>query len=158
MSRIQTRGQEFSFVNSNDIIKDVLDILQISIEETKATINYQKLPLIMGDKFQLTQLWQNLISNAIKFHSEKPLIINITVEDKINQWLFAVEDNGIGIAPEFKERIFIIFQRLHRQEHYEGTGIGLALCQKIINRHGGKIWVESDIGKGAKFLFTIPKT
>ncbi len=111
----------------------------------------------MGDKFQITQLWQNLISNALKFHSEKSLTINITVEEKRDKWLFSIEDNGIGISPEFQERIFVIFQRLQSQENYDGTGIGLALCQKIILRHGGKIWVKSDIGKGAKFLFTIPK-
>lgn len=157
LSRIQTRGQEFSLVNCHEVIQDVLDILQISIEEKKATITYQQLPLIIGDKFQITQLWQNLISNALKFHSEKSLTINITVEEKRDKWLFSIEDNGIGISPEFQERIFVIFQRLHSQENYEGTGIGLALCQKIILRHGGKIWVKSDIGKGAKFLFTIPK-
>jgi light-regulated signal transduction histidine kinase (bacteriophytochrome) len=157
LSRIQTRGQEFSLVNCNDVMEDVFNILRISIEEKKATITYQGLPSIIGDKFQMTQLWQNLISNALKFHSEQPLKINIKAENKIDEWLFSIEDNGIGISPEFHERIFIIFQKLHSQDRYEGTGIGLALCQKIITRHRGKIWVESDKGKGTKFLFTIPK-
>ncbi|BAQ64797.1 multi-sensor signal transduction histidine kinase [Geminocystis sp. NIES-3709] len=158
LSRIQTRGQEFSLVNCNEIIQDILEILQISIKETNAEITYKQLPIIMGDKFQLTQLWQNLISNSLKFHSDRPLTINLTVQSLIDQWLFCVEDNGIGISPEFQERIFVVFQRLHTQDKYKGTGIGLALCQKIVTRHGGKIWVESDLGKGSKFFFTIPKS
>ncbi|BAQ62807.1 two-component hybrid sensor and regulator [Geminocystis sp. NIES-3708] len=157
LSRIQTKGKEFILLNCNQIIEEVLDIFQISMEEKKAKIIYQKLPHIMGDKFQITQLWQNLISNALKFHSNKPIIINITVESLQNEWLFCVEDNGIGIPVKFQEKIFIVFQRLYSSDQYEGTGIGLALCQKIVTRHGGKIWVQSEIEKGSKFFFTIPK-
>lgn len=157
LSRIQTKAKEFISLDCNQIIKEVLDIFQISIEEKKAKITYQKLPHIMGDKFQITQLWQNLISNALKFHSNKPITINITVESLQNQWLFCIEDNGIGIPIEFQEKIFIIFQRLYPSDQYDGTGIGLALCQKIVTRHGGRIWVQSEIEKGSKFFFTIPK-
>lgn len=157
LSRIQSRGKDFTLLNCNEIIEDVLDILQISIEEKNAKITYQNLPSVMGDKFQITQLWQNLISNALKFHGDKPTIINITVESIENKWQFCVEDNGIGIPSEFQEKIFIIFQRLYSSHEYEGTGIGLALCQKIITRHGGNIWVQSEKEENTKFYFTIPK-
>lgn len=111
----------------------------------------------MADKSQLIQLWQNLISNAIKFNRSPQPIVEITVESLEEEWRFCVADNGIGIAPEFHERIFIIFQRLHSDTEFEGTGVGLAICRKIVTRHGGKIWVESEEGKGAKFYFTLPK-
>jgi chemotaxis family two-component system sensor kinase Cph1 len=112
---------------------------------------------LQGDESRLRQLLINLIGNAIKFHGEEPPRVHVSVKADGNQRVFSVRDNGIGIAPEFKERIFLIFQRLHGNEKYSGTGIGLAVCKKIVECHGGRIWVESEVGKGATFYFTLPK-
>ncbi len=130
--------------------------LRASIQESNAKIIYDKLPTVNIDPVQLTQLFQNLIGNAIKFRSEKPLEIHISATHKDNTWQFVVKDNGIGIEKQYAERIFLIFQRLHTRKQYPGTGIGLALCKKIVERHGGKIWMESEPGKGSTFYFTIP--
>lgn len=156
-SRVATRGKEFAPVDSNEIIRTVLNNLQISIKKNNAVIHYDNLPQIMGDDIQLMQLFQNLISNSMKFKSSKTPEITIQAEDEGNNWLFSVRDNGIGIDPQFRDRIFVIFQRLHEREEYPGTGIGLAVCKKIVERHGGEIWVESEPGKGSAFYFTLPK-
>ncbi|MCX8078863.1 MAG: ATP-binding protein [Geminocystis sp.] len=157
LSRIHTRAREFTPVDCNEVLQEALENLKIAIAEKNAQVKAEKLPTVMADRFQLIQLWQNLVSNAIKFNRSPIPIVEITAESLEGEWRFCVADNGIGIAPEFRERIFIIFQRLHSDMEFEGTGIGLAICRKIVTRHGGKIWVESEEGKGAKFYFTLPK-
>lgn len=157
-SRVQTSKEKFELVNINEVVKETLEILQISIEEAKVDITYSEFPSVFGSKFQLIQLWQNLLSNAIKFRSHRPVKIDLTVKCLSEDWLFCVADNGIGISSEFQEKIFVVFKRLHNRDKYEGTGIGLAICKKIVVHHGGKIWVESEENQGAKFYFTIPKT
>ncbi|HEX2963098.1 MAG TPA: CHASE domain-containing protein [Ignavibacteriales bacterium] len=156
-SRVATRGKPFAAVDAGEIIRTVLNNLQISIKNNNAVITYGSLPRVVGDDIQLMQLFQNLISNSMKFRSNKVPEITVKAEDRGQEWLFSVHDNGIGIDPQFKERIFIIFQRLHEREEYPGTGIGLAVCKKIVERHGGRIWVESEPGEGSTFFFTLPK-
>ncbi|OGW30817.1 MAG: hypothetical protein A2X54_05815 [Nitrospirae bacterium GWF2_44_13] len=154
-SRVETRGKPFEDVNAAEILGNAISNLKIIIEENGAVITAGSLPVIRGDENQLIQLFQNLIANAIKFKSEKPPYIHISAERKDAEWLFSVKDNGIGIAQEYKERIFNIFQRLHGRE-YPGVGIGLSICRRIVEKHGGKIYFESEIGKGTIFYFTIP--
>ena len=119
-------------------------------------VEHDRLPIVMGDKLQFGQLLQNLIGNAIKYHGDEPPRVHVSAEQKGHEWVFSVRDNGIGIDPQYAERVFVIFQRLHTREEYAGTGIGLAICKKIVERHGGRIWVESQLGSGATFYFTIP--
>jgi chemotaxis family two-component system sensor kinase Cph1 len=131
--------------------------LEGAIANSGATIARCELPTILADETQMVQLFQNLIGNAIKYRSQEPPVVQVGALDQEGQWLFWVHDNGIGIDPKYAERIFAIFQRLHTQEEYSGTGIGLAIAAKIVERHGGRIWVESEVGKGATFYFTIPE-
>ncbi len=156
-SRVGTRGNPFQLTNVQDVLDQVCTDLQFVIADHQAQIIYQNLPTIMADKTQLAQVFQNLISNAIKFRSDEQPLIQITAKQQNNDWLFTVTDNGIGIDPKFTERIFVIFQRLHTRDKYPGTGIGLAVCKKIVERHGGHIWFESNHPQGTKFLFTLPK-
>ncbi|MEZ4674087.1 MAG: ATP-binding protein [Caldilineaceae bacterium] len=157
-SRVGTRGQAFSQVNMRQVLEQVLDNLQVAIQDRNAQITVGVLPPVMGDATQLGQLMQNLLTNALKFCEAKVPIIQITVarEMPASEWVFTVRDNGIGIDPEYFERIFLIFQRLHTRSEYPGTGIGLAICKKIVERHGGRIWVESKPNSGTSFCFTIP--
>jgi signal transduction histidine kinase len=155
-SRVGTRGRPFQPTDCLKILNRVLDNLKVYIEENRGVVTHNTLPTVMADATQLTQLFQNLVSNSIKFHSQNPPEIHIGAERRDGEWVFSVRDNGIGIAPEHTERIFLIFQRLHTRSEYPGTGIGLAICKKIVERHGGRIWVESEPSQGSTFHFTIP--
>ena len=155
-SRVGTRGKPFEPTDCEDILVQVLTNLKLAIEDTDAVLTHDTLPTVMADGSQLVQLLQNLIENAIKFRVDAPPHVHVSAEQKGNEWEFSVVDNGIGIKREFFERIFVIFQRLHSKDEYSGTGIGLAVCKKIVERHGGRIWVESEPGKGTTFFFTIP--
>lgn len=156
-SRVGTRGREFKPTKSQTVLDQTLAMLQLAIQENQATISCDALPTVLADSGQLGQLFQNLIGNALKFHSDEPVMIHIGAESQNGEWLFSVKDNGIGMDPKYKDRIFAIFQRLHTREEYSGTGIGLAVCKKIVERHNGRIWVESEPGKGSTFFFTMPK-
>ena len=156
-SRVTTRGSKLQLVDSNEVLGMAVASLGESIRESNALVTNDELPQVMADQTQLAQVFQNLISNAIKFRDANPPLIHISARADGPNWLFSVKDNGIGIEPQYKDRIFVIFQRLHTREEYPGTGIGLALCQRIVNRHGGEIWFDSNPGDGSTFYFTIPK-
>lgn len=155
-SRVKSHGHPFELTDSSAIIEMVLASLNLQVQENQAVIHVDHLPQIMADPIQLAQVFQNLISNAIKFCKSIPPEIHISASQDNHFWQFAVKDNGIGIEPQHFERIFIIFRRLHTQDEYPGNGIGLSICQRIITRHGGRIWVESTPGLGSTFFFTIP--
>jgi len=148
---------EMEAVDLNETLKATLDNLKHSISESRAEIKAKILPTVTGDPSQLNQLFQNLIGNAVKYRGKESPAIDIGFEEGVREWNFFIRDNGIGISPEHHQKVFVLFQRLHRKDEYGGTGIGLALCKKIIDRHGGSIWVESELGKGSTFRFTIPK-
>ena len=128
----------------------------MAIQEGGVTISHEPLPAVFADDVQLIQLFQNLIGNAIKFRSTDKPMVHIGCQRRDNDWLFSVRDNGIGIDPDHAERIFVLFQRLHDRQAYPGTGIGLALCKRIVERHGGTIWVNSEPNQGSTFYFTLP--
>lgn len=155
-SRVGTRGKDFGAVDCEAILMTTLQSLKVAIGESGAVIHYDPLPTVSGDGTQIGQLFQNLLGNALKYRNGNRPEIHVSCLQNENFWQFSVGDNGIGIDPQFAEKIFVIFQRLHTKEQYSGTGIGLAVCKKIVERHGGNIWVESDLGKGATFYFTIP--
>ena len=155
-SRVGTRGKPFKPADCKVIFREARDNLMKAIEESGAVITQDPFPMVLGDEVQLIQLFQNLVANAIKFRSQEPIQIQVSAEKRGQEWVFAIKDNGIGIAPEQQERIFSIFQRLHHRSEYPGTGIGLAICKKIVERHGGRIWVESQPGEGSTFYFSIP--
>jgi light-regulated signal transduction histidine kinase (bacteriophytochrome) len=157
-SRVTTKAREFEPTDLQSVLDRVLFDLDVSITENEASISYGSLPVVLADSVQFTQLFQNLISNAIKFRSEKTPKIEISAKKETDQWLFSVKDNGIGIDPKYSERIFEVFKRLNKREEYPGTGIGLSICKKIVERHGGRICVESEPGKGSTFYFTLPVT
>lgn len=157
-SRVATRGKEFELVDTKEILENTISNLHAAINENDAQITHENLPKVMADKRQMIQLFQNLIGNAIKF--KKPGIppkIHIKTRKNKNEYVFGVQDNGIGIEKQYMERIFIIFQRLHTRDEYDGTGIGLAVSKRIVERHGGTIWVESEPSAGSTFYFTIPE-
>jgi signal transduction histidine kinase len=160
-SRIETHGAPLHPTDATDAFTGALWNLDTAIADAAAVVTHDPLPMVLADPPQLTLLFQNLIGNAIKFRSEAPPCIHIAVRRLAGQdtaapaWEFAVRDNGIGIEPQYRERIFGVFQRLHTQQAYPGTGIGLAICQRIVERHGGRIWVESEEGQGATFFFTL---
>ena len=156
-SRVGTKGKPFQPTSLEQIFERVLKNLSVSIDESHATVTCDPLPTVFADDLQMLQLFQNLIGNGIKFRSsERAPVIHVSVKNLKDAWEFSVTDNGIGIAPEYYNRIFIIFNRLHTRDEYPGSGIGLAICKKIVERHGGSIWVESIIGEGTTFRFTIP--
>ncbi|MDD1428316.1 ATP-binding protein [Dolichospermum sp. ST_sed9] len=155
-SKVNTLEIAFQVIEGEKVLDCVLRNLRQRIAETGATITHDPLPTIMADETQLIQLFLNLINNAIKFRSSQPLNIHIGVKKLENEWLFFIQDNGIGIDPQFSDRIFMIFQRLYTRDEYPGTGMGLTICKKIIEYHRGRIWVESQLGQGATFYFTIP--
>jgi PAS domain S-box-containing protein len=155
-SRVSMHGKLFDQTDMNEALKQALFSLQIAIEENQALITQDNLPVLNVDAVQMAQLFQNLIGNAIKFHGQEPPRIHVSARQAGEMWIFAVKDNGIGIDPRFSERIFVLFQRLHDRSEYSGTGIGLAICKRIVERHQGKIWVDSEPGQGATFYFTLP--
>lgn len=169
-TRVSTKGRAFSPVNTPRVLDEQVANLAASIEEAQATIKRPPLPEVWGDSVQIGQLFQNLIGNAIKFRNEHPVRIEIaakqqdppkffdTGSDRVPYWQFSVSDNGIGIDPAYQARLFKIFQRLHTRQEYPGTGVGLALCKRIVERHGGHIWLESEANKGTTFFFTLPVT
>ena len=154
-SRVNTGGRQFEPTAMETVLKAALDNLTNAVKESHGIITHDPLPAVMGDDKQLAQLFQNLLSNAVKFGGAQPPRIHISAKQADGEWLFSVRDHGIGIDPQYGDRIFVIFQRLHTREQFPGTGIGLAICKKIVERHGGRIWVESELGKGATFYFTM---
>jgi light-regulated signal transduction histidine kinase (bacteriophytochrome) len=155
-TRAGGESQEVAAVDGNTLLARVLTDLQLAIAESGATITHDPLPTVFGDATRLGQVVQNLIGNALKFRGPTPPQIHVSAQREGKQWQFAVRDNGIGIDPAHAGRLFQVFRRLHTRQEYPGTGIGLAICKKIIERHGGRIWVESEVGKGATFFFTLP--
>jgi PAS domain S-box-containing protein len=155
-SRVGTRAKGFELIDCTAALDRALANLKAAIDASGAVVTHGPLPAVVHDNLLLVQLFQNLIGNAIKFHVEAPPRVHVTAEQKAEEWVFAVRDNGIGIDPQYAQRIFTIFQRLHTNEEYSGTGIGLAICKKIVERRGGRIWVESQPGSGSTFYFTVP--
>ena len=151
MNGINLKPVDFSLALDKAVLK-----LKTAIEESGAIVTHDELPTVMADDSQITRLFQNLMDNAIKFHGKEAVRVHISAERKDNEWVFSVRDNGIGIVPHARERIFLVFQRLHARGEYPGTGIGLAICKRIVEQHGGRIWVESELQKGSTFYFTIP--
>ncbi len=155
-SRVGTRGKDPAPTDCEAVLDRALFNLQASIGESGAEVTHDPLPTVMADDVQLAQVFQNLVGNALKFRGDQPPRIHVTAERDGTTWRFSVRDNGIGIDPGYADRIFVIFQRLHGREQYPGTGIGLSICKKVVERHGGRIWVESEPGRGATFFFTVP--
>jgi signal transduction histidine kinase len=155
-SRVGTNARPLTRSNCEETLARTLASLQVAIKESGATITHDDLPIVLADETQIGQLLQNLLGNAIKYRGKNPPEIHVGCKRDGGYWLFSIKDNGIGIDPQYSERIFVIFQRLHTRDEYSGTGIGLAICKKIVDRHGGKIWVESEPGQGTTCFFTIP--
>jgi signal transduction histidine kinase len=150
------RNRTRTHLASDAAVREALKNLQAALQESGAVVHHGGLPAVGADRMQLVQLFQNLIGNAIKFRGEKAPVITVRAETSESEWVFSVSDNGIGIAAEHLEAVFVIFQRLHTRTEYPGNGVGLAICKKIVEQHGGRIWVESKAGEGASFKFTLP--
>ncbi len=156
-SRVETRARPFSHVNLNEVADRVLMNLKVQIEENKVDIFIEPLPMVMADEQQMVQLMQNLLGNTIKFHGPERPMVRISAFHNEKEWTIAVKDNGIGMNTQYADKIFQMFQRLHTISEYPGTGVGLAIAKKIVEHHGGRIWVESEEGKGATCLFYHPR-
>jgi len=156
-SRVETQGKALKPTELGDACAEAIENLQGVIEEFDVQISVPPLPTILGDQGQLVRLFQNLIGNAIKYRSEKPPQIQISIEEQDLDWIMIIRDNGIGMEPQYYDRIFVMFQRLHARDQYSGTGIGLAICKRIVDRLRGRIWVESELGKGSQFFVSVPK-
>ena len=157
-SRVDSWGHAFAPTDLEGVLRQALENLQPRIKSEQAVITHEPLPKVSVDSTQLMQVFQNLISNALKFRGEPAPAIHVAASQQNGNWLISVRDNGIGIDPQYFGKLFHLFQRLHNRRQYPGTGIGLAVCKRIIERHGGSIWVESQVGKGATFYFTLPAT
>jgi signal transduction histidine kinase len=155
-SRVGRQGAALRSIDCNVVLRAALQNLEAALQESGTVVKADSLPVVIADSAQLTQVFQNLIGNGIKFRGEGAPTIQIKAEGKDKEWTFSVEDNGIGIAPDQTENVFVIFRRLHTREEYAGNGIGLSICKKIIEHHGGRIWVESEPGPGSTFKFTLP--
>lgn len=157
-SRVGTRGMNLADTSTEEVLEHALTNLRGAIEESGAKVTHDPLPTLVADKLQLTQLFQNVIGNAIKYHGKEPPTVHVAAHKNGGKdWIFSMRDNGIGIAPEYFDKIFVMFQRLHGREEFSGTGIGLTVCKKIAERHGGRMWVESIPGSGSIFYFAIPE-
>jgi two-component system sensor histidine kinase/response regulator len=155
-SRVDSQGQKPTAIKAGVVVKNVLDSLKMAIEEAHAEIVCEELPTVRADTVQLAQVFQNLIGNALKFRGKEPSRIHISAERSNDKWVFRVKDNGIGIEKQYAEVVFQMFQRLHERGRYDGNGIGLAIAKKIVERHGGRIWFDSEPEKGSTFYFTLP--
>jgi light-regulated signal transduction histidine kinase (bacteriophytochrome) len=157
-SRAGTNGKDLHQISSEKALKDALANLRATIQESGALVTHDSLPVITTDDTQLTQVFQNLVGNAVKYRSaEVPRVHVSATKNGSKEWIFSVRDNGLGIDPQYFERIFVLFQRLHGREEFKGTGIGLTICKKIVERLGGRIWVESQPEKGSTFYFALPE-
>jgi light-regulated signal transduction histidine kinase (bacteriophytochrome) len=156
-SRISTHSKLFAPTKCDVVLEEALANLTVAIAESGAEVTRDALPMVSGDATQLTQLFQNLVGNALKFRGARPSKIHVGAVFEESAWRFSVTDNGIGMEPQYFDRVFLVFQRLHTRKKYQGTGIGLAICKKVVERHGGRIWVESEPEEGATFCFTIPE-
>ena len=156
-SRVGTRARPMEITDAHSILGLAISNLASLLEESKAIVTDEVLPLVRGDASQLTQVFQNLLANAIRFRRDDSPCVHVSVGEEKHEWVFSVRDNGIGIDRKYAERIFVIFQRLHTRQEFPGTGIGLALCKRIVERHGGRIWFESEVGRGSTFFFSLPK-
>jgi PAS domain S-box-containing protein len=157
-SRVGTRALQRESVGTGELVDQVIGDLAAAIEDSRGRVTRSELPVVYGDRVQLRQLFQNLIVNAVKFHGERTPVVRVSAVADGNEWTYAVHDNGIGIELQYVDRIFALFQRLRSRADYPGTGIGLAICRKIVERHLGRIWLESTPGVGTTFFFTIPQS
>jgi PAS domain S-box-containing protein len=155
-SRVGRTDTLIGEIDTNSILERVINSMMPVIEESKAGITHDELPTLVGSESNFIQLFQNLMGNAIKFHGHEPPRVHVSAVKEGGEWVFSIRDNGIGIEPQYNDRIFLIFQRLHARNEYPGTGIGLSICKKVVETHGGRIWMESALGKGSTFYFTVP--